>query len=308
MNTRTARTSCTFRRTLPESNRKKTPMKKAILMLCALCLLLAGCSEQTPQVSMLDIYNANRTEVILSQWGSFGQHIEMDDGTCTNFYADEEIYYTEYNSESRQLVGDDFLFVYDGGEYYGYLLADGGAYRATFDSMTLSEDTIEELIVGIEAEGDRLVVTTRIEGEAARNQVERDFGTTYMEGDWIEVEYEVDRADLRLLRCSAKLLHADGTQAADSMVTLIYGIERPKLAQEMLKRCFPENDLRTLTVVLDPNTDKEQVYFRTVRKGDAFAIILPEGYQLYLDEACTILQTEPGDSNAHLLLFAKKAS
>ncbi|MDD6488276.1 MAG: hypothetical protein PUG48_00460 [Clostridia bacterium] len=76
----------------------------------------------------------------------------------------------------------------------------------------------------------------------------------------------------------------------------------------MLERSKPENDLRTLTVVLDPNTKNEQTYFKTVRKGDMFGFVVPDGYQVYEDEKCTVLHqfSETPDTNAHVLLYAKK--
>ena len=42
-----------------------------------------------------------------------------------------------------------------------------------------------------------------------------------------------------------------------------------------------------------------------VKKGELFGVILPEGYELYQDEACTIPADGKIDTNAHVLVYAK---
>lgn len=78
----------------------------------------------------------------------------------------------------------------------------------------------------------------------------------------------------------------------------------------MLERAKPTADIRTLTVILDPNTENEKVFTKAVRKGDAFSFICPDSYELYSDEECTVpyVPDDSGDYSKHVLLFAAKVS
>lgn len=305
MNTGTARIFCTYRKILP-GDRKVVQMKKSIILLCLLCLLLGGCGAQTPpDISLEDVFAANTTEAILSRYKSF--NLVADGSIRSRFYADHEMYLVEKGDTYRELVGDDYLFVWEEGEYYGYILADGGAYRESFESMVLLPDMTTETVIDITSGRDGIVLTTQSNSEVTKKHLENSFGMEYKSGDCFEWVYTLDPSDLTLTHFAMRLVHADGTDELNTELQLEYDVDRPDWAQEMIDRCLPENDVRTLTVVLDPNTGKEQVYTRSVRKGDSFYVVLPEGYVLYTDEACTIPAEEMDDSDSHVLRFAKKA-
>ncbi len=52
------------------------------------------------------------------------------------------------------------------------------------------------------------------------------------------------------------------------------------------------------------------MFTNTVRKGDVFSFICPDGYELYSDEECTVpyVPDDSGDYSKHVLLFAAKVS
>ena len=52
------------------------------------------------------------------------------------------------------------------------------------------------------------------------------------------------------------------------------------------------------------------MFTKTVRKGDVFSLICPDGYELYSDEECTVpdVPDDSGDYSKHVLLFAAKVS
>ena len=70
------------------------------------------------------------------------------------------------------------------------------------------------------------------------------------------------------------------------------------------EKVWEEEDLRTVTVTLDPKTEEEQVYTVSVLKGDPVACTLPEGYTLFSDEALTIPWVDNGDYASDLFLWA----
>lgn len=65
-------------------------------------------------------------------------------------------------------------------------------------------------------------------------------------------------------------------------------------------------DAGILTVVLDPNTEKEKVLSKTVRKGDLFGIVISDGYEMFSDEECTVPYVSDRNADSHVLIYSKK--
>ena len=73
-------------------------------------------------------------------------------------------------------------------------------------------------------------------------------------------------------------------------------------------KVWEEDDLRTVTVTLDPGTAAEQEFSLTALKGDPVSFSLPDGYELYSDETLTTRWVDNGDYTADLTLWAAALS
>lgn len=97
-----------------------------------------------------------------------------------------------------------------------------------------------------------------------------------------------------------------GAREDAGILTVAYDRDVPGEAQSLFDRAKPTADIRTLTVVLDPNTEKEKVLSKTVRKGDLFGIVIPDGYEMFSDEECTVPYVSDGNADSHVLIYSKK--
>lgn len=257
---------------------------------------------------MAKAVEANNTDNLLQQYGSFVCTYSRKGQETALIYVDSEIYYYRDNLGNKSITVDDFQFFYEDGKYYGSLICDG-SYNTLLKNIMMSEDTVEEKVESAIDDGNEITVVTTLNEEQTTALAESS-EIKYQEGDTLKRMYHLDSKTLALLALSEELVHTDGSSSDAGTIKVTYGEERIDEAEEMLERSKPENDLHTLTVVLDPNTENEQTYFKTVRKGDMFGFVVPDGYQVYEDEECTILHkfSETPDTNSHVLLYAKKDS
>ena len=275
------------------------------LVLCLGVFFLSGCGSRKTlsDISMEEVLEANKTENLLKYYSSFCDRSVINGSWDYDLYVDREIYY--YNEgELKCITGEDFQFVYQDGEYSSYLLADGAEYDSWYDNLHLDESVLDETIVEALDDGKTITIETEIaagEWEEYFNSLEID----YLPEDYVSNIYEVDSENYALQKSVTALVHPDGTSEEIASMTISYDEERPEEAKELLERARPSTDIRTITVVLDPNTENEKVCVQMVKKGELFGVILPEGYELYQDEACTIPADGKIDTNAHVLVYAK---
>lgn len=282
---------------------------KILLPVILLCLAAAGlcaCSkkETMSDITLSEVIEANKTENLLKHYDSFYFTSIYDGKVVNRLYVDSELYYYWESDNYRFITGEDFQFVYEDGTYYGMLLADGAEYNDWYDCLYLSDDMLEEELLEAVDDGEVIVMKTELDTEKTKEMLEKE-EDSYLSGDVIRYTYKLDAKTYALLEIRVFLLHADKTSEDWGTMTAAYNVERPVGANELLERSKPETDIRTVTIVLDPNTEKEKIYTRTVRKGDLIGVNVPEGYALYEDEACTIPAKDSYGTDAHVLVFAK---
>lgn len=271
----------------------------------SICMCSCKNKEKSIEIDLAKVVEANNTDRLLALYGSFSDVQRIDGEETVFIYVDNEIDYYRYADGYKSVSGDDFQFICEDGKYYGYLLCDGN-YKDKRANIQMSDSTLDEKVVSAIDNGRQITVLTTL-GEDQTIALLADLEAEYLPGDTMRLQYLLDSKTLALQSASETLVHTDGTTADLGTLQVTYGIARTEDAVEMLERAKPANDLRTLTIVLDPNTDREQMFTKTVRKGDIFGFLLPEGYALYSDEGCTVpsVENESIDTNAHVLLFAK---
>ncbi|MGN0670593.1 MAG: hypothetical protein ACI4JZ_08585 [Oscillospiraceae bacterium] len=277
-------------------------------IIAAASLVLTACApkKKSVEIDMAAVVEANKTENLLKNYGSFTSTMYAKDVEYCSIYVDDEIYFYKDADGVKRVTGEDFQFVYENGLYHGNLLCDGN-YNNWFANLLITDETADEKVLTAVDDGSEIIVTTELD-EQQTLEIKDDFGEDYREGDKLRMKYRLISETLAMTSCTDELLHADGTTTPFDKTTVSFGDKRSDEAQEMLERAKPTADIRTMTVVLNPNTEDEQVFFKTVRKGDSFIFVIPDGYELYSDEACTVLyrSSEYTDTSAHVLLYANK--
>lgn len=278
-------------------------------IIAAASLVLTACApkKKVVEIDMAAVVEANKTENLLKNYGSFTDTMSEKGEEYCSIFVDDEIYFYKTADGVKQVTGEDFQFVYENGAYHGNLLCDG-SYNDWYANLVMSDMTLEEKVLTAVDDGSEIIVTTELD-EQQTLEIKDDFGDDFRDGDKFRVKYRLITKTLAMTSCAEELLHADGTTTPLGKTTVSFGDKRSDEAQKMLERAKPTADIRTMTVVLNPNTEDEQVFFKTVRKGDSFIFVIPDGYKLYSDEACTVLyrSSEYTDTSAHVLLYAKKA-
>ena len=263
-------------------------------------------------ITMREILDANRTEVLTASRGSFlmetAYEPEIDTtGQLSVIYADGATVYLETDS-SHELYTDQGSYLYMDG-YFGAVLSAEPVTPDDFSSIMLDEDTtILEEITGVDDNGDTLTVHTILSPEAIENYFGEDMeSTAYLKGDSTESAYTLDAEDLAVLSCATFLYHADGTVQNVGTMSVTYGAELPENGV-ILREHQNAEELRTVTIVLEPDTEEETVLSATAQRGDTVFPFLPEGYYiLYKDPACTEEYDEnvDFDGDADQILYSR---
>ena len=225
-----------------------------------------------------------------------------------------------------------------------FLNASGKAYRdPETDPVTLDESTMDEMILALYRTEDSLFVITQLTESSILNLGLEDVeeGSFYsclylLDPDTLEarvIEISVhEPADGQALSGdpgqegesgpSGDPDLADGSESSARVrydvrsmryITFTYDHGMPPFVETgclgLLRHMDPEKvweeqDLRTVTVTLDPGTDREQEYSLTTLKGDPVSFTLPDGYSLFADEALTTRWLDDGNYVKDLDLWA----
>ena len=117
----------------------------------------------------------------------------------------------------------------------------------------------------------------------------------------------MDSETLAILETENVQCHADGTKEEPSTVTVTYDAPRPEGALALLERLSDKQNLRTITMILNPGTEKESSDSVYVQKGEGVMLINPEGktLEVFKDSACTEPYTGGADTNKDLTIYGR---
>lgn len=169
-----------------------------VLTVCAVffCMCACGKNEKNIKIDMAKVVEANNTDNLLQQYGSFIYTYNQDGQETSLIYVDSELYYYRDNLGNKSITGDDFQFFYENGKYYGSLICDGN-YNTWLENIMMSEDTVKEKVESAIDDGNEItVVTTMNEEQTAALTESAEIG--YQKGDTIKIMYHLDSKTLSL--------------------------------------------------------------------------------------------------------------
>lgn len=280
-------------------------MKKVLgIVLCLILLVtLASCGaeEEIFDISMNQLLEANRTEILLENYSSI--QIHLTEGTSEVVrYVDETLAFEEFPDFYSVTCGED-LYYNEEGIYCRELYAGVDGVGYWYEWLGFDGDSTQaEEITDVKQTDNGIVIQTTLSRENIDLLME--------EGERIEsvkMEYLVDAEDLRLLSVVQGISYTDGT-VREITETIEYDAEMPEKAAELYSRLTQTENVRTVTLVLDPGTAEEASYSVTVPKGDRVFPVYPEDYSdvLYMDAACTQEFSSADDYDTDLTLYAPK--
>ncbi len=262
---------------------------------------------------LVGIAEANADEELLEKYGSmaYRSHEYYADGTIVSsyYYVDEELYACER---------DGNVFINDQGEVYGFdanemfpfrYLFIGDSYEAftemncVYPGIACYED--EQLLTSEERDG-VLYVETSMSVSENDEEYYVGLGYTLEEGDQLLTGYEADAETLEIQKLTVSLEKSGGQAVMLEELTFIPGAEKYEATPELQALIFAE-DCRTVTAVLDPDTEAEETCSMKIAKGCSCIPAAPEGYVWYADEACTQELESNGDTQSDITVYAKRA-
>lgn len=144
-----------------------------------------------------------------------------------------------------------------------------------------------EVIKSCEEKDGKIYVSTELTSAFSEELVTAD-GYTYNKGEFMTVDYILDAKTKVILSDKTMLVASDGTKREYAVFTVEYNVTRPELAQTMYEHATAKENLRTLTIITDPDTASEKTFTIKVPKGDAVQPYPADGYQtMFTDRTCT---------------------
>ena len=296
--------------------------KAVITLTFALCLGMTACNakqetesqQQTQttqamekeelQITIEQMIEANSTEKLLSH-----HHSVYEDSITMKRYVESELrYYIEDGNKEEIQTPDTVYGLYDG-QYWGQIMP-GGVWNDESDYyayLGVNPDlTILEKIKKIEDNGDTLMIYTVLPSDSL-SDVKDSLEIDYKDGDFIECTYKLDVETLELLETKSVQCHTDGTKDEPLITTITYDTLRPKGALALLERLSNPENLRTITMIFNPDTAEERTEKISVPKGEGVRVsnVEDKAAVFYKDSACTDVYTGGADPNEDMTVYVQ---
>ena len=292
-------------------------MKRIVTVILLLCVVLsfAACADKEntpPEITMQEIYDACRVEAMLQNHQSVSIREEMDGELFNEKYLTNEYsyrYITGEESDWAQFMTDDASYVYDGGDYLRYLYIapngvtnDFASERAEAYPTILASDIADETIESV-SEKDGCITVKSVLGK--ESLVMAEFGVASG-----KFAYALDAKTREILSIISDYTYDDGL-AFRAVTEVTYDAEAPEMIEVFLKYANQTEDLRNVTVVSNPGTEKEVSQNFQIPKGliigfsweDAFT----DKVELYADAACTESYDPYANTDSDLTVYVKWA-
>ena len=287
-------------------------MKKYVALVLLLCMVLtlAACAKMS--VSMQEIYDATQTEAMLKNHQSVSIRDKMDGELFNERYLTKE-YIFDYlpNAESdwAEFVTDYSCYSYLGGAYVRYLpitpdgVSDGFAsYRAEhYASVILDAETVDEVITSVSKKDGRFYAKSVLSQKILESLSE--FGVT--SGYF---EYVRDAKTREILSIEGNYTYNDDS-TLQMTSEISYDAEVPEMVNTFLEYENQTENLRTITVVTNPGTDKEVSQSVQVPKDLLVGLRYYEDseytFEVYTDAACTEAYDPYADVASDLTIYVK---
>ena len=286
-------------------------MKKIVAFTILLCLVLMLPACGKVEITMQEIYDASQTEALLKNHES----VYIQDESVGSFFGEkyltqDYIYDRIYDEEfdGAEFTTDDANYYYLNGDYVRFwtitpdgVSSDFASYRTEYyASAILGAETVDEIIESVSEKDGRITVTSSMSQKTIEDMAE--YGVTAG-----KFEYVLDAKTREIVALNGDYTYDDGTgYHVDSEVS--YDIDAPERVREFLKYANETENLRNITVVSNPGTEKEVSQSIQAAKGLAVDFRYEEEeyvFEVYADAACTELYDPYVDTDSDQTIYVK---
>ena len=286
-------------------------MKKIALFALVLVFVLTLTACGKVEITMQEIYDAGQTETLLKNHESVYIREEMDGEFWGEKYLTKDYAYDYFPDEEfsfMQFMTDDACYYDDTGDRLLYLfitpdgVGDFASDRAeTFASVLLGEETLDNIIESVSKKDGRITVTSSMSQKTIEDMAE--YGMTAG-----KFECALDAKTREMISLVSDYTYDDGS-AFNVITKVTYDAEVPETLKEFLEYVNQTENLRNVTVVSNPGTDKEESKIFQAPKGLIIGFEYDDdlGYavEFYTDAACTELYDPYADTDSDLTIYVK---
>ena len=286
-------------------------MKKIVTLILMLCMILSLSACGKVEITMQEIYDATQTEAILKNHESVYVRNETDGEYFDEKYLTQDYIYDYIHDEEFDWVEfttDDANYYCLNGDYVRFwtitpdgVSSDFASYRTEYyASAILGAETVDEIIESVSKKDGRITVTSSLSQKNIEDMAE--YGVTAG-----KFEYVLDAKTREIVALNGDYTYDDGTgYHVDSEVS--YDIDAPERVREFLKYANETENLRNITVVSNPGTEKEVSQSIQAAKGLAVDFRYEEEeyvFEVYADAACTELYDPYVDTDSDQTIYVK---
>ena len=286
-------------------------MKKLVTLILMLCMILSLSACGKVEITMQEIYDANQTKALLKNHESVYVRNETDGEYFDEKYLTQDYIYDYIHDEEFDWVEfttDDANYYCLNGDYVRFwtitpdgVSSDFASYRTEYyASAILGAETVDEIIESVSKKDGRITVTSSLSQKNIEYMAE--YGVTAG-----KFEYVLDAKTREIVALNGDYTYDDGTgYHVDSEVS--YDIDAPERVREFLKYANETENLRNITVVSNPGTEKEVSQSIQAAKGLAVDFRYEEEeyvFEVYADAACTELYDPYVDTDSDQTIYVK---
>ena len=286
-------------------------MKKIVAFTLLLCMILTLAACGKVEITMQEIYDANQTVALLKNHESVYVQEEMDGEVWMERYLTKDYVYDCIPDEEYPFVKfmtDDASYYYDGGYYlrYFFITPDGvgdfASERAeTYASVICDEEILDQGIESVSKKDGHITVTGALSSKELEIWVED--GVTAG-----TVTYVLDAKTREIVSATTDYAYEDG-EAFRTTTKVACDAEAPEMVKTFLKYVNQTEELRNVTVVTSPGTEKEVSQSFQISKGMIIGFTWDDAFEdmveLYADAACTEAYDPYADADADLTIYIK---
>ena len=258
-------------------------------------------------IALQEIYEACRTEALLKNHESVYVRNEGIGGFWLETYLTKDYGYDLFSDEEfsfAKFMTDDACYYDDAGArlFYLFVTPDGvgdfASKRAEmYASVILDEEIFDNTIETVKIKDGRMTVTCVLSGEALESWAES--GVTAA-----TFEYVLDAGTREMISIVIDEAYEDGSSL--HMITeLTYDAKVPETLAEFLAYESQTENLRNVTVVSNPGTEKEERESIQAPKGLIIGFEFDGEAAFYTDAACTELYDPYADTDSDLTVYVK---
>ena len=286
-------------------------MKRIVTLILLLCMILTLAACGKVKIAMQEIYDANQTEDMLQNHQSISIQDAMDGKVWAEKYLTKEYAYEHFPDEEfdlAQFMTDDANYTYSSGDYLRYLFIapdgvtnDFASERAEIYASVLSAEIVDETIESATKKDGHITVKSLLGEELLAVEDGLTSGKT---------EYVLDAKTHELISVITDYTYEDGT-AFQVATEVTYDAEAPEKLEVFLKYVNQTEDLRNVTVVSNPGTEKEVSQSFQIPKGLIIGFTWDDAFEdkveICSDAACTEAYDPYADTESDLTIYVKWA-